>query len=336
MKFLRLATVAAICGTLLSLLPGLATTVRYGFKLEFDPQSKPKRVLSFANNYSLGQILIADFPDQLEDNMRKGAARGTIIVPPGKFVTFVPSSHFFENPKRGKVIPADGIDCLRITASSMDDSEDGWCDRAMGYAGHYKSVINLVLDRSDCTDKGLSHAAELPDLQAISAFATMIEGNSFEQICKLKKLRSIFLQDNPIKQKNLRYLEALPQLQYLYLGGTGIDDEGVRLISKCSQLERLDLGGNHKITNASVKYLLGLKKLRMLVLAGTSITSDGVLQLRRLPLVYLNLPGSRYSKNQIEAFHKAFPVAFPTATLFPSKETHKVDGDTKFLFSPLH
>jgi hypothetical protein len=331
---------AAICGTLLAVPPGTATEAYKGFKLDFYPQSKPKRVLPFTRNFSLGEILLADSPDQEVDTMLKGAARGTITVPPGKFVTFVPSHHFFEDPERGKVIPADGLDCLKVAVASMDDAEDGWCDRAMGYAGRFKSLIKLDLDRSDCTDKGLSHAGDLPNLQAISAFAAMIEGDCFKQLNKLKKLRFLFLQDNPIKQENLRYLETLPQLQYLYLGGTSIDDEGVRLISKCSQLVRLDLGGNRKITNLSVKYLLGLKNLRVLVLSGTSITSDGVLQLSTLPLVFLNLPGGRYTKEQIKAFHEAFPVAFPegypAASMVPSKETHKVDSDTRFLLGPLH
>jgi len=324
---------AAICCTLLNVLPGTAIEAYKGFKLAFQPRSKPTRVLPFPSDYSLGQIMIADFPDQELDLMRRGAARGTITVPPGKFVIFEPAHHFFEAPKRGNVIPADGVDCFKLAAVSLADGEDGWCDRAMGFIGHYKSVIKLDIDRSDCTDKGLVHAADLPNLQAISAFAATLEGNCFEQLSKLTQLRFIFLQDNPIKQENLRHLAALPQLQYLYLGQTGIGDQGVRHLSKCSQLVTLDLGGNRKITDLSVKYLLSLKKLRVLVLTGTSITSGAVLQLSGLALTHLDLPGGKYTNDQIKAFQKAFPH---TAMDLSKKTRKDVDVETKVLLSPLH
>jgi len=293
----------------------------------------PRRVIPFPQAFSLGEIFIADLPTQDQDKMLRGAARGNIVVPAGKFVMFSPGRRFFEDPKRINNLPANAVDCLEITASSMDDSEDGLCDRGLSYIGHFKTVRKLILDRSDATDKGASFASELPDLQVIHAFATMVEGKCMQKFAGLKKLRCLFFHSSPIKDEYLKYCGAIPNLQYLSISGSGISDAGIKNLSSCVQLADLDIGNNVKITDQSVAYLINMKHLRNLRLGNTSITISGILKLKGLPLTQLELPSANHTLDQLKAVKKTFPAAY---LCFVGKRHADINSETKTIFAPLH
>jgi hypothetical protein len=319
-----------------SFLPGRAGNNRgfdYLFRINFNASTRGKRVLPFPRDYSLGEILISPDPEPTEENALMGAAKGTIVVPAGKFVTFIPSHRFYQNPAIINTLPADGIDCLTLQAVTLDDSEDGLCDRALGYIGHLKGLIVLNLDKSDATDKGAVHAADLPNLQKITAFQSTIEGGFVKQLGGLKQLRYLRLPSSPVKEQNLQYFCTLPHLEHLALSHSAISDEGVKNLAGCSQLIDLDLADCPRITDQSISALLGLKKLRLLNLAGTSITSKGLMRLNALPLACLTLPGNLYLSTQLKAIHAAFPGVNIGGAQFSKKP---VDAETNKLFAPLH
>ena len=59
-----------------------------------------------------------------------------ISIPAGRFVRFIHRRIiFFANPASLDSFKPDSFQSLSITASSLDDSEDGWCDRALGHVG---------------------------------------------------------------------------------------------------------------------------------------------------------------------------------------------------------
>lgn len=323
-----------------SLLPGQAGEVKVAkspqaknlFDLKFDAASKGKRVLNFPKDYSLGEILLAPYPGAPESSILSGAAKGIVVVPAGKFVTLIPAARFYLNPAIIKTIPADGVDSLVLTAVSLDDSEDGLCDRALAHVGHLTGLIALSLDRSDATDKGAVYAKDLPNLQKFSAFQAAVEGQCFKQFGGLKQLRYVRLPSDSLKDANLVYLSKVPKLEHLSLCHTCISDEGIKGLAACRNLLSLDLADNPKITDRSLKVMSGFKKLLVLNLSGTSVTVDGIVQLKCLPLVHLRMPGSDYSPAQMAAIKKALPGV---PIFFREGDVKPVDADTNRLFAPL-
>lgn len=302
-------------------------------QLNFSAAAKGPRVLHFPEKFSLGEISIATGPYQPDEQRLKGAAKGTIKVPAHRYVSFVPAHHFYQDPGTIKNLPADGIDNIWLSASSFADSEDGMSDRAMASVSRLKGLIMLNLDKSDISDKGAVYAGDLPNIQQISAFATLIEGKFLSRLAGHKQLQTLMLNWSPVKDSSLVYLGALPALQYLSLGNTAISDEGMPSIAQCHNLIALDLGGNRKITNKNLRCLLNLKKLRSLIISNTTATFDGVMVLKGLPLAYLGLPGSNYSPEQMKALHRAFPLAEIMTT---SNTPRKVNPDQALIFAPLH
>lgn len=294
---------------------------------------KGQRVLSFPQDYSLGEIIIQSYPPSSAGRELRGAARGKIIVPAGKFVKFIPAKRFYSNPSIVNTIAEDGIDSIELSASSMDDREDGLCDRALSYVGHLKGLIELNLDRSDATDAGAVHAAELPNLQKVTGLAAALEGKCFKQFAVLKQLRCVHLPRNCLKDENLKYLASVPNLQYLSIGHCNLSDAGVKDLANCTKLTVLNIGDNPKITDQSIKYLVCMKNLRDLTLHGTSITPAGILQLKTLPLARLELPSKYYGQSQLGGIAKALPN---THVVAPSSGSKRVDSDTRAIFAPMH
>jgi hypothetical protein len=289
-------------------------------------------VLSFPRDYSLGEILIlAKSPDPKHQGIRE-PARGTVVVPAGQMAKFIPGPRFYQNPSIINTIPADGLDSIEFAAASLDDSEDGMCDRALSTVRHLSGLIELNLDRSDATDAGAMHAADLPNLQKITGFAAALEGKCFKQFAALKQLRCIHLPRNCLKDENLQYLASVPNLEYLSIGHCNLSDAGVKYLANCSKLKMLNIGDNPKITDQSIKYLVTMKSLRSLVLHDTSISARGILQLKTLSLLRLELPSKNFTRAQYNDIDKAFPGVRISA---PSRQK-SVDSDTDAIFAPLH
>jgi hypothetical protein len=304
-----------------------------GCVLVLGAAAKRQRVVTFPKDYSLGELVVFPYPQETKDEGVRGAARGVIVVPPDNMVKFIPGPRYYKNPGIINTLPADGIDIIEFAALSLDDSEDGYCDRALSRVGHLKGLLELNLDRSDATDLGAVHAAELPNLQKITGQAAALEGKCFKQFAAMQHLRCIHLARNCLKDENLKYLGGLPKLEFLSIGHCNLSDAGIKNLANCTNLKLLSIGDNPKITDQSIKSLLCMKKLRFLDIHDTSITAEGVLQLKTLPLTRLDLPSSDFKKAQYEAIHNAFPGAKVRA---PGTGYKSVDSDTDTIFAPLH
>jgi Leucine-rich repeat (LRR) protein len=248
-------------------------------------------------------------------------------------VQFIPAKNFYKNPSILNTLPADGFDSIKIVAASLDDSEDGLSDRVLSSIGHLKGLVELVLDKSETTDAGAAHAAELPNLQRISAWSAALEGKCLKQFASLKHLHSLTLSRNCLKEENLKYLSALPHLQYLTISHCGVSDAGVKYLANCSSIITLVVENNPKITDQSIKCFTSMKKLRYLRLGDTSITAKGVLELKALPLVWLAVPSRNISPSQLQDIRKAMPNTSVTAT---TDGRRAVDSDTNAIFAPMH
>jgi len=295
--------------------------------------AKPARLLHFPKDYSLGEIRIAPNPYDFRTNEKgllAGAARGDVSVAANKIVVFTPAQHFYKNPAIVKTFPVDAFDGLRIASSSLDDSEDDLCHKAMAQVGYLTGVTWLNMDRSDSNDADLAHAAEFPELQSLSAFSTTVTGSFLKATTRLKKLRSLHLSYNNLKEDNLVYLEQLPRLNYLYLGRSGISDKGMQYIACCPSIQVLDISQNN-INDASIKPIQALKNLQILSCKGTHITPAGLMKLKGLPLTTIILPAVRYRSADITALRKAFPGVNLVA-----QRGSENDREVKELYAPLH
>ena len=294
-----------------------------------------KRVYNFPKDYSLGEILIADSPATRDEDSLRGAAKGTITAPAGKYVSFIPAKNYYKNPAICKTLPADGFDCLWLAAMSLDDAEDGLCDRALAGVGHFKGLIVLSLDKSDATDAGAVHAAELPQLQKITASRASLTGACFKSFGVLKELVWLRLPGNLLEDKNLPYLAALPKLTHLTISHCGISDAGIKGLIGCHKIKYLDAAQNPKITDACIADLLQIKSLQSLNINDTSITPKGILAMKGAAIKNLYLPGSKltYTDDQMKAFKMALPE---TTIILNGNAVKKIDAETRTLFAPLH
>jgi len=275
-------------------------------------QKGEQRTLSFPKDHSVGSVELAaeNFFDERECGLVAiASAMGTVTVsvPPGQHVLFEANNKVFENPSCLNEISASGIDAIKLSCFSIDDSEDGRCDRALRFVQHFsKSLKRLNLDRSDATDAGISALKKMPNLQVLFCYGSQIKGACFKDFPQaLPELSALNLSFCPVSQDNLGYLSHLPKLKYLALTNldSNLDVEGVKQLSKCSALTSLRLQDNRKVNDSCVKYLLALKKLEHLDLRGTSVTMNGIKMLAPLRLKSLGVPsflsGSRPQLNKL-------------------------------------
>jgi len=293
--------------------------------------AKPARVLHFPKD-TLGEIRIGPNPYDYRHakGVLAGAARGDVKVEANKVVVFTPSHRFYQNPTVIKTFSPDAFDGLRIAASSLDDSEDQLCSQAMTHIGHLKGLAWLNLDRSDANDADVAHAADIPDLQNLSAFSTTVHGSFLKQLSKLKKLNTLHLSYNSLKDANLVHLAALPSLTYLYLGRAGLSDRAMPLIARCSNLQVLDISQN-TIGDAAIPHILALKKLVLLSCRGTGLTTQGLLKLKGSHLQVIILPVTRYRTADLLALRKALP-----GVKLVCHSENSSDAEAKQLYAPLH
>lgn len=296
--------------------------------------NRPARVVQFPAELSLGELNILTSSADEDDPEAKfvtGTARGLVKVPAGNIVVVNAGHHFFKNPSIMDAVAPDAIDVLKMSSVSLDDSEDGMCDRALQHIGRLKGLSELNINRSDATDAGLVHAVELPNLLRISACYTLVSGACLKQICTLKKLYQLRLSGIDLKPEYLHYLSAIPSLRYLTVSRVGLTNDGVKEIAKCSQLAALDLSQNPNINDLAIKDLLALKKLHALSLYDCKITPKGLMQLKVLPLKSIQLPAAIYQKSVMDELHKAFPGAQLSV-----RAARRLDRDTKELYAPIH
>jgi len=330
---LGLAVVLFVCLSLPAF-AGFAEEYNRQFRFDVDGNLQRQRVIDFPRDASLGEIIISSTPGtRPEGPCLSGAARGQVTVPAKRFVCFIPGHRFYKDPSIVKTLPASCVDTLVLSAHSLDDSEDGMCDRALSFVGHLSSVIELCLDNSDATDGAALHASEFPNLQRFSAVACILDGSCFKWFARLKKLRCISMQGNHVADKNVQYLGAIPRLEYLDLSGNNLSDAGVAGLSKCARIVRLKLTGNRAITDKSIATLSALKTLRYLEIGGTQITGKGALRLKGLKLTLLELPETVYPGPVLNQIRAAFPSA---AIRISVNKRLQPDARTRELYAPLH
>ncbi len=258
-----------------------------------------------------------------------GAAGDVKITVPAEHVLQLDTNRrVFENPELLDALPATGIEMLKLNFISLDDKEDGMCDRALGHISHMTGLKLLNVDRSEATDAGLSKVKTLPHLEAITCFMSSIDGSCFKDLAALPELSCLSAPKCSIASKNLVYLAKFPRLIVLELDRTHLDLTGAQSIGKCLGLRELTLRGNQTFDDQCLRCLVPLKKLENLDVAETAVTAKGFECFRGAKIKRINVSAS------LLPYKRLLETILPD-THFDFQARGQLKEDEKVLYSPL-
>jgi len=291
-----------------------------------DKYDTPERTLEFPASQTLGTIVVSENWRQRGrfTSSQRYTARGKLVLPKNRFVIFQANQAYFKEPRQLRLMPPNSFDAIQLKLMSMDDSEDELCDQALANISHLKGIRVVLLDKSEVTDAGMKHLAELPNLEYISAFLTPLRGTFLKDLRACKKLQAMSLDSDGLKDEEFKYLPGFPNLQILQLSRANVNNQGMKYIGGCQKLRWLDIGKNPAVTDESIQYLKQLKSLEQLEVQGTSITPAGLLQLKGSSLKLLTLAEGFLTRSQ----HAALLAAIPDLKINIRSMGGKVDDDT--------
>ena len=267
--------------------------------------------VTFPGDASIGRLLVIapDAADQAQKAIQVAGAKGveTVKVPPGYVLALEPNRRVFENPECLDKVSPQGIECIKTSFTSLDDREDGMCDRALGYVSHLTSVKWMVLSRSDVTDVGLSKLKNNLGLEAVECAGSPVQGACLEVLSSLPKIRLLNLGGCSLNAKNIFWLAHFKNLEVLNLNRNQLNEDGLKVIAKCKNLTRLNVASNSKVDDTFIKSLVGLKNLYALDLRDTRVTANGLAVLKGLKLENIYLTDRGYSERDTIFLQKIFP-----------------------------
>jgi hypothetical protein len=288
---------------------------------------------------SIGSLMLVNHREDPEhrwmiysQGKQVGGARGdvSLTVPPGSVLMLDVNRRVFENPDLLKEVSPNGIDILRMSFMSMDDSEDHLLENAVPRMANLKGVKALFFDRSEVQDAEMSKVKNLPHLCAINFFLSGINGACFKDLAAFPELYEVDAPFCHINQRNIAGLAQIAKLRILDLSKTHMTLEGAKSLSKLPGLVYLDLCDNPKFDDECVKCLKPLSHLKKLDLHGTMVTMEGLKSLRGIKFSSLLLP-ARLRKNQ-----KELSAMFPgTGFEFAGDTIRTPNKEDSTVFAPL-
>lgn len=117
-------------------------------------------------------------------------------------------------------------------------------------------------------------------IQVIHCNSRSYNGSGLAYVEK-KYVTELSMHSSNFAQKNLHFIEEMPNLKSLCLGSEYLNDEGLKTIGKLHQLENLFLYSNN-ITDKGVAYLQTLSNLKTIDLGSNKITDNIVEPLAKL------------------------------------------------------
>ena len=291
--------------------------------------------LHFPDGPSLGRLILVLSRGNgfMETGTKVGAGSALIKVtlPPGYWLGFEPNHVVFENPGLLNKVSPEGIECLRVSFTSLDDKEDGMCDRALSYVSHFKYLRSLVLTRSDATDAGVAHVKGLTDVEHIDFVGAPVNGSCFSALSTLPHLLSLNCSLCRIEEKYFALLPRFKALQSLIVNRCNLTRADFQVILKMPRLTHLCLANNGIVDDELIKSLTALKNLTILDVRDTKVTPAGLEALKgKINLKYLYLSDHGNSSNDKPRLEKAFP-----GIQVDWAKRGNLDQDTQILLSPL-
>ncbi len=123
--------------------------------------------------------------------------------------------------------------------------------------------------------------------------------DGWEQFYGGVEVSQIMLDQCPVADEDLRFLQQTPGLRILGLRATKVTDAGTKNLTYVANLQKLDLSDTG-LTDIGLEVLQNLSGLQELVIAGTSISDSGVSRLAGLKnLTLLDVSGTKLTDASI-------------------------------------
>jgi Leucine Rich repeat len=270
------------------------------------------RVLSFPEDYSVGELSSLDQPGSLAPS-QTWAARGIVRVP-----VEVSLSLLWDSPN-DDLSPLDSLATDDLAGLSFGKFYR-LVDNEMAHVQRLSTLVYLELSNNDITIAGLPYIAGLTTIQELGLecgkglssaglvhlrrlihlrylnLATIgVDDDDLEHLRHFRQLETLSLAYTQASDKGLRWLSSLTRLSRLGLRHTLTTDLGLRAVSILDGLSELDLSFTG-ITNAGLESTVRLERLAVLNLESTALDDDGIGHILALGgLRELNLRGTRIS-----------------------------------------
>ncbi len=291
------------------------------------------RTLKFPAEHSLGSVSVIPLRTKRWDLKYQVATAKdsvTVTVPPNDIVLLSGNQYAALHPALLNEVSREGIDALKISFMSMDEREDGICDKALPYASHFSDAIRLDVSASDASDAGVDSIPPMPKLECLWLYRSSVRGSCLKRIGRFSKLREIDLSDcAPFHEDDLKYLAKVHDLVRLELANCLLSKKGVSIATECKNLTFLNLSQNKCVDDSCLPLLLSLKNLHELWLKQTPVTASGLMVLTALNLKAMTLSKSHFTVKEKAMLQERFPhVKFDYSG-------DKLRGDSRVLLSPI-
>lgn len=166
---------------------------------------------------------------------------------------------------------------------SLGNTQTG--DSAMDYFVGLTKLEKIYLHGTNVTEKGLVKLVNLPKLNEVGFFD--IEAQ--EKIKMITVLRnggaklfgdavSLTLNNQDVKDEDLKYLEFFPSINFLNLVGNNLNGSGLVNLKYCPMIEILLLNGN-ELSEESLTNIFELKRLKQLVIGKSKYPVTSIMAL---------------------------------------------------------
>jgi formylglycine-generating enzyme required for sulfatase activity len=182
-------------------------------------------------------------------------------------------------------------------------------------------VVDVTLSGTAVADKNLADLCQLRGLHSLLLDDTRITDAGLAHLGGLAHLAVLRLDNTPVTDAGIEHLQGLVGLREISLDNTAVTDRGLALLAGLAELQWLSLG-NTRVTAEGLVHLKGLKHLEFLDLAGTRVTDAGLAHLRGLTsLQSLDLERTQVTSaglNQLHGLTGLVEVGFVNTTGQPA------------------
>lgn len=157
-------------------------------------------------------------------------------------------------------------------------------EHTLDQLSHFPSLTSLDISNCDLTDQSTQPIKSLENLVFLDiSHNKELTGEVLANICAIKRLKELLMQNCPRIVSGLKYLKELPSLTSISLSHCGVSDEDIRWLEPFTWLETLTLI-RANITDKGIDSIGKLTSLTALDLSMCANISDvGVRVLRKLP-----------------------------------------------------
>lgn len=178
-------------------------------------------------------------------------------------------------------------------------------DEQMPLIGRMRSLRTLLMDMTEVTDEGLKYLAPLR-LTYLNVANNKIKGPGLKHI-NFERLANLDIAKCKFDDSILDLLPKSDALLSLSIADNKITDDGVRrIVQLFPKLQVLSLRST-SITDKGLTYAASLPNLRFFSIEHTAVSDAGIKHLYKLPLVELNLSGTKITAKGVADLKKHFP-----------------------------